>query len=186
MSRNAPPEKPSCIGAVVRITWSMARRRPVGSGPPMTETMPALAVTALLHERAMASARWPTRAAARRGASGAATEAGDAQDREARRRIPAGELRVERLDRRARRTCSPSSRPSARAVVSDDVVGVDQAAGRTPAALHLHDRWRGGGHGIGELIRNISEKVVRHVLHRCRSSRREHHPNGLQSGAWNR
>jgi len=57
VSRNAPPANPSCIGAVVRITSSIARRRPVGSGPPMTETMPALAVTALLHERATASAR---------------------------------------------------------------------------------------------------------------------------------
>ena len=56
VSTNAPPAKPSCIGAVVRSTWSMARRRPVASGPPMTETMPALAVTALLHERARASA----------------------------------------------------------------------------------------------------------------------------------
>ena len=53
---NAPPAKPSCIGAVVRSTWSMARRRPVASGPPITETIPALAVTALLHERASASA----------------------------------------------------------------------------------------------------------------------------------
>ena len=64
VSRNAPPEKPSCIGAVVRITWSIARRRPVGSGPPMTATTPALAVTALLHDRATARARCPTRAGA--------------------------------------------------------------------------------------------------------------------------
>ncbi len=57
VSTNAPPANPSCIGADVRITWSMARWRPVGSGPPITDTMPALAVTALLHERATASAR---------------------------------------------------------------------------------------------------------------------------------
>jgi hypothetical protein len=49
--------KPSCIGAVVRITSSIERRRPVGSGPPMMDTTPALAVTALLHDRAIASAR---------------------------------------------------------------------------------------------------------------------------------
>src|SRR4029077_6600128 len=61
-SRNAPPANPSCIGALVRITWSIARRRPVGSGPPITDTIPALAVTALLHDRAPERARWPTRA----------------------------------------------------------------------------------------------------------------------------
>ena len=57
----APPAKPSCMGAVVRKTCSIDRRRPVGSGPPMMATMPALAVTTLLHERATATARWPTR-----------------------------------------------------------------------------------------------------------------------------
>ena len=36
-STNAPPAKPSCIGAVVRITRSIARPRPVRSGPPMTD-----------------------------------------------------------------------------------------------------------------------------------------------------
>src|SRR5262245_53250763 len=62
--RNAPPAKPSCIGAVVRITWSMARRGPVGNGPPMTDTIPELAVTTLLQDRATAMARLPTRAGA--------------------------------------------------------------------------------------------------------------------------
>jgi hypothetical protein len=41
---------------VVRITCSIDRCRPVRNGPPMTAMTPALAVTALLHERATAIA----------------------------------------------------------------------------------------------------------------------------------
>ena len=60
-SKTGPPANPSCIGAVVRMTCSIDRRRPVRSGPPMTAMMPALAVMALLHERATAMAICPTR-----------------------------------------------------------------------------------------------------------------------------
>src|ERR671912_697156 len=62
VSTNAPPANPSCIGAVVRSTCAIARRRPVGRGPAITDTIPALAVTELLHDRARAIARCPTRA----------------------------------------------------------------------------------------------------------------------------
>ena len=130
VSRNAPPAKPSCIGAVVRITWSIARRRPVGSGPPITETMPALAVTTLLHERATASARWPTRGAAVDGAIGGVVEAGDAQHREAGRRIPAGELRVER---RGRRRAARAGRPRGRARAPSSAPRCQRTRGRWPA-----------------------------------------------------
>jgi hypothetical protein len=37
------------MGADVRITCSIDRRRPVGNGPPMIDTRPAVAVMALLH-----------------------------------------------------------------------------------------------------------------------------------------
>src|SRR5260370_729399 len=60
-SMKAPPANPSCIGAVVRMTSSIERPRPVRSGPPITETIPMLAVTELLHDRAIAIARLPTR-----------------------------------------------------------------------------------------------------------------------------
>ena len=55
-SITAPPANPSCSGAVTRMTCSSSRPRPVRNGPPMTATMPALAVSALLHDRATASA----------------------------------------------------------------------------------------------------------------------------------
>src|SRR5947209_8446025 len=90
VSRNAPPAKPSCIGAVVRMTSSIARRRPVGNGPPITETMPALAVMTLLHERATASARWPTRGAERAGAMAGVSRTYDEVPR-SRRVVPRAE-----------------------------------------------------------------------------------------------
>ena len=48
------------LGADVRITCSIERRRPVGSGPPMIDTNPLVTVRALLHDRASASATSPT------------------------------------------------------------------------------------------------------------------------------
>ena len=92
--------------------------------------MPALAVTALLHERATASARWPTRAAALAGAIAGAAEAGDAQDRQVGRRIPPDELGIERLavvpaDAQAVLAAERPNRGD------DDAVAVDESAGRT-------------------------------------------------------
>ena len=95
VSRNAPPENPSCIGAVVLITCSIDPRRPVGSGPPMTATMPALAVTALLHDRATARAMWPTLAETSDAGNASMPRPATLEHREARRRIPPDEFRVE-------------------------------------------------------------------------------------------
>ena len=92
-----------------------------------------------------------------RGDDGTRSEAGDAQHREARGRIPAGELRIERLAVLA---------PHPEAVFApkrpnrgeDHVVSVHEAARRPPASLHLHNRWGGGAHGVGELIGEAGEK----------------------------
>jgi hypothetical protein len=74
-----------------------------------------------------------------------------AQHREARRRIPAGELGVER---------GPVAGANVEAVFSvqrphhrdDGVFGVDDAAGGTASALYLDNRGRGGRHGVRERV----------------------------------
>ncbi len=66
----APPANPSCIGAVTRKTREISRRRPVRSGPPTIATMPTLAVTALLHDLAIAVITSPGRGSPSAVASG--------------------------------------------------------------------------------------------------------------------
>ena len=62
----------------------------------MTAMMPALAVTALLHDRATASAIPPTRGVASAEAAAAGTPSPAARSTaRPRRRIPAGELRLD-------------------------------------------------------------------------------------------
>jgi len=105
----------------------------------MTETMPALAVTTLLQDRATARARWPTRGGAAAGASAGASRPATAKNREARRRIPAGELGIERL---------AVVTPHVQAVLAperadgrqDHVVRIHEPARRPAASLHLDDR----------------------------------------------
>ena len=105
--------------------------------------MPALAVTTLLHDRATARARCPTRGVVVDGAMGGACEAGHAQHGEARRRIPAGQLRVERAAIVAADTEAvfAAERADRR---QHHVVSVHESAGRSPPALHLDDGGRGG------------------------------------------
>src|SRR6185437_14799605 len=93
-STNAPPVNPPCISADVRMISGMARPRPVGSGPPTIETTPRLAVRPLLHERPIANERCPARAGAR-DRRGRGAEIAHAEDRQVRRGIPPGDLRVE-------------------------------------------------------------------------------------------
>ena len=139
----------------------------------MTETMPALAVTALLQERAMASARWPTRGAVADGAVGVRVQIRDPQDRQVGRRVPARELGVEGLTVVRAHVQSVFAAERVRRG-DDDAVGVDEAAGRPPAALHLDDR---GGHrrdGVGHLVREF----IQHAVILTNAARRPHHPNG--------
>ena len=113
---NAPPANPSCIGAVVRITSSIDRPRPVRSGPPITETIPTLAVTALLHDLPTAIARLPTRAGSLAAFAGATsmpsarTSASPVAGSH-----PCSSPSSERPS--CVRTRRPSSRPNARALV---------------------------------------------------------------------
>ena len=156
VSMNAPPANPSCIGAVVRNTWSIARRRPVGSGPPITDTMPALAVTTLLHERATASARWPTRGLAAAGAIGFVPRSAT---RSTARLVvgsqPASSASSVRPS--SRRTCRPSSRPSARTVVSTTL----SAYTRPLAGRRRPWTWTTEGDAAATASASWLEKVVR-------------------------
>ena len=89
-------------------------------------------------------------------------EAGDAQHGEARRRIPSGELGVERHAVVAAhvQTVFTAERAHRR---QDDVVAVHEAAGRPPPALHLHDGWSRRRDRVGELVGEAGEKIVRHA-----------------------
>ena len=106
----------------------------------MIATMPALAVTTLLQERATATARCPTRTGGVRVPRGCDAEAWRSQDGQARGRIPADELRIDRL------TVVP---PDAQRLIATDrphhgqhgVVVQRDPARRAPSSLHLHDRW---------------------------------------------
>jgi hypothetical protein len=89
-------------------------------------------------------------------------ETGDAQHGEARRRIPAGERRVERLAVVAAdvQAVLASERAHHR---QDHVVSVHETAGGTPAALDLDDGRRDAIDHVGELIREGVEQIVRHA-----------------------
>jgi hypothetical protein len=147
----------------VRITCSIARRRPVGSGPPMTATMPALAVRELLHDRATRGRGVDARLD-RCAFDRCAAESGYAQHGETARRIEAGQLGVERRPIRAAdvKVVFTPERPGG----GDDGVGtVDHAGRRPPRAVNLNDRRRGCGHGVGEGVREGRQGVgcVRHA-----------------------
>ena len=107
---------PSC-GRPARST----RRRPVGSGPPMMATMPALAVTALLHERATATARCADREGGRPRARAGATPSPGARSTA---RLVAG------------------SQPTSSRIDRLPVMAADAAASRRrpERADHRHDR----------------------------------------------
>ena len=124
--------------------------------------MPALAVTTLLQERATASARWPTRGGGGRRDQRRGVEPGHAQHGEAGRRIPAGELRVERAPVVAAHVQAVFAAERAHGG-QHDVVSVDEPARRAAAALHLDDGWGRRAHGVGELIRERCEKVSSHA-----------------------
>ena len=111
--------------------------------------MPALAVGALLHERA--DGEREVAHARRRGRqpNRLRVEPGDSQNGQARCRIPPDELGFERV---------AVVTPDVQAVLAaertnhrqHDIGGVHKSAGGTPAALHLYDRGRGEGDGVGE------------------------------------
>ena len=119
----------------------------------MIDTSPDVAVTTLLHERAIAIAKWPVRGVDVDGDSAGALSPCDSHHGEVRRGIPARELGVERVS---------VVRPHAQAVVAaerrrgreNDAVSAHESAAGTPAAVHLHDGRRDGvddvGDGVGE------------------------------------
>ena len=104
-------------------------------------------------------------------------EARDAQHGEARRRIPAGELGVQRRAVGAAdvQAVAASERAHGR---EHHVVRVHESAGGPAAALHLDDRRRGGIHRVRELIRERCEKVSRHEAILAETLRSTDHPFG--------
>ena len=120
-------------------TCSIDRRRPVGSGPPMMATMPALAVTDVAprpcdRDRQVADAEGRVRLP-----RGGDAEAWRPQDGEARRRIPADQLGIDRLIVVSphRRVSSPPDRTHHR---HHHVVLERDAARRASTSVNLNDR----------------------------------------------
>src|SRR5262249_41738086 len=87
-------------------------------------------------------------------------ETGGPDDRQAGRRIPAGELGIER-SAVARPYTKPILTPKGSRGGEYHVRRIDDSAGGSSAPLDLHDRWRDGRDGIGKLVRNVSQ------LHIC-------------------
>ena len=150
-STTGPPAKPSCTGAVMRITRSSDRPRPVRSGPPITATIPALAVMRIAPgsrdgKRQLANPRLGV------GFDGRGEgQALGAKHREAAGRIPSDELRVRgpSIFEHDSRAILAAERPRRG---DDDVRVVGNAADGPASSMDLHHGRSDGGNRVGDVI----------------------------------
>ena len=132
---------------LIDLAAAPGRQRPANHGHEPGARRDRVAPRARDREREMPDARRRRRDRDRR-----RVEPARAQHDEAARRIPSAELRVERaaVGGRDAHAVLAAERPRGR---EHHARRVDDAAHRPAPALHLHDRRRHGGDGIGQLIR---------------------------------
>ena len=178
VSTNAPPANPSCIGAVVRSTCSIARRRPVGKRTGNHRNDPG----ARRHRVAPRSGNGDRHVAyaGRVLADGNRRRAqpGDLKHGETGCRIPSGELGIEHL---------PCVIANVQAVLAskrarhgqNDFARVHETACRTPPALHLHHGRSGPFDRVGQRRRHCCcVFAARHAAIVTRMDRDPDHPIG--------
>ena len=116
----------------------------------MTAMIPALAVTALLHDRPTAITMFPTRGGSSVTAAAARSNPLTSKDGQTGRGIPAGQfgLLFHAVVAPHPHAIAPAERRSHR---HDHVVAMDEAADRPSTSPDLDDGGRDGSNGIGNL-----------------------------------